>query len=96
MDHRDFLRTEFYNDFLARDGLYYGMNLHVFEGDTPVADWRIWRGRRRENFERRSLAILDLLAPHLRNATRIARVQVPVEADAVSARLAVDSTSSPR
>jgi DNA-binding CsgD family transcriptional regulator len=74
MDHRDFLRTEFYNDFLARDGLYYGVNLHVFEGDTPIADWRIWRGRRRENFERRSLAILDLLAPHLRNATRIARL----------------------
>src|SRR3954447_26527345 len=37
MDHRDFLRTEFYNDFLAKDGLYYGVNLHVFDGDSPVA-----------------------------------------------------------
>lgn len=74
LDQRDFLRTEFYNDFLARDGLCYGVNLHVYDGDLPVADWRIWRGRRRENFDRRSLEILDLLAPHLRNATRIARL----------------------
>lgn len=73
MDHRDFLRTEFYNDFLAKDGLYYGVNLHVFDGDSPVADWRIWRCRRRENFGHRSLEILNLLAPHLLNATRIAR-----------------------
>lgn len=73
MDHRDFLRTEFYNDFLAHDGLYYGVNLHVFDGDSPLADWRIWRGRRRDNFDQRSLEILDLLAPHLRNATRIAQ-----------------------
>lgn len=74
LDQRDFLRTEFYNDFLARDGLYYGVNLHVYDGDLPIADWRIWRGRHRQNFDRRSLAILDLLAPHLRNATRIARL----------------------
>lgn len=73
MDHRDFLRTEFYNDFLAKDGLYYGVNLHVFDGECPVADWRIWRGRQREDFGRRSLEILNLLAPHLLNATRIAR-----------------------
>jgi DNA-binding CsgD family transcriptional regulator len=74
MDHRDFLRTEFYNDFLALDGLYYGVNLHVFAGDCPVADWRIWRSRRRDNFGQRSLEMLNLLGPHLLNATRIARL----------------------
>ena len=95
MDHRDFLRTEFYNDFLARDGLYYGVNLHVFDGDCPLADWRIWRSRRRENFERRSLEILDLLAPHLRNAMRIAQFlssrksKAPVECSVATIR---DST----
>jgi len=73
MDHRDFLRTEFYNDFLAHDGLYYGVNLHVFDGDCPVADWRIWRSRRRDDFSKRSLEILNLLSPHLLNATRTAR-----------------------
>jgi DNA-binding CsgD family transcriptional regulator len=74
MTQRDFLRTEFYNDFLARDGLHYGMNLHVFEGDCPVADWRIWRSRWREGFDRRSLEILDMFVPHLRNAMRIAQL----------------------
>lgn len=71
MEQRDFERTEFYNDFLRRDGLHFGVNLHVYDGDSPVADWRIWRSRRRENFDRRSLDILDMLAPHLRNATLI-------------------------
>jgi DNA-binding CsgD family transcriptional regulator len=74
MSQRDFLRTEFYNDFLARDGLHYGINLHVYEGDCPVADWRIWRNRQRAPFDRRSLEILNMFAPHLRNATRIAQL----------------------
>lgn len=74
MSQRDFLRTEFYNDFLARDGLYYGLNLHVFEGNCPITDWRIWRSRRREAFDRRSLEILDMFAPHLRNAMRVTRL----------------------
>lgn len=74
MSQRDFLRTEFYNDFLARDGLHYGINLHVFDADSPAADWRIWRSRHREAFDRRSLEILDMLAPHLRNATRVAQL----------------------
>ena len=69
MEQRDFERTEFYNDFLRRDGLHFGVNLHVYDGDCPIADWRIWRSRRRENFERRNLEILNMLAPHLRNAT---------------------------
>lgn len=69
LEQRDFERTEFYNDFLRHDGLHFGVNLHVYDGDCPIADWRIWRSRRRENFDRRSLEILDMLAPHLRNAT---------------------------
>lgn len=77
MDQRDFERTEFYNDFLRCDGLYYGVNLHVYDGDFPIADWRIWRKRGRENFERHSLEMLDFLAPHLRNATRLDRLVRP-------------------
>ncbi len=77
MDQRNFERTEFYNDFLRCDGLYYGVNLHVCDGDFPLADWRIWRNRRRENFEGHSLEILDVLAPHLRNATRLERLMHP-------------------
>ena len=74
IEQRDFERTEFYNDFLRCDGLYFGVNLHVYDGGCPIADWRIWRSRRRENFERRSLDILNMLAPHLRNATLMAQL----------------------
>lgn len=80
MDRSALSRTEFFNDFLAVDGLHFGVNLHVYDGDTPLADWRIWRSRRRDDFERRDLEILDLLAPHLRNATRLARRIAGVEA----------------
>jgi len=80
MDQSALSRTEFFNDFLAVDGLHFGVNLHVFDGDTPLADWRIWRSRQRADFDRRDLEILDLLAPHLRNATRLARRIAGVEA----------------
>src|SRR5882757_3435848 len=53
MDRSALSRTEFFNDFLAVDGLHFGMNLHVYDGDTPLADWRIWRSRHRNDFDRR-------------------------------------------
>ena len=80
MDRSALSRTEFFNDFLAVDGLHFGVNLHVYDGATPLADWRIWRSRRRTDFDRRDLEILDLLAPHLRNVTRFVRWIAGVEA----------------
>ena len=61
---RELIRTEFYNDFLARDGLHYGLNLYVYDGDVNIADMRIWRNRRRENFDDSDLQILDVIKPH--------------------------------
>jgi DNA-binding CsgD family transcriptional regulator len=63
-------RTEFYNDFLARDGLHHGINLFVFdaEGRRDLGDLRIWRARSRPDFESRDLDILDALCPFLRAA----------------------------
>ncbi len=63
-------RTEFYNDFLARDGLHHGVNLFVFdaEGRRDLGDLRIWRARNRPDFDSRDLDILDALCPFLRAA----------------------------
>lgn len=58
-------RTEFFNDFLARDGLHWGVNLYAWSGDRNIGDMRIWRDRRRENFSRDDLALLDLVRPAL-------------------------------
>jgi hypothetical protein len=63
MPQRELIRTEFYNDFLARDGLYYGLNLYVHDGDINIADMRIWRNRRRENFDDADLQILEAYPP---------------------------------
>jgi DNA-binding CsgD family transcriptional regulator len=73
----ELVRTEFYNDFLARDGLHYGLNLYVYDGDTNIGDIRIWRNRRRENFDSSDLEVLDLIRPHfcnsMRNVLRLSR-----------------------
>lgn len=70
LPQRELVRTEFYNDFLARDGLHYGLNLYVHDGDVNIADMRIWRSRRRENFEDSDLQMLDMIKPHFRNAMK--------------------------
>lgn len=71
MAQQDLINTEFFNDFLDKDGLYYGINIYVYDkGNKNIGDFRIWRTRKRENFDRRELEILDMIAPHFRNAMR--------------------------
>jgi DNA-binding CsgD family transcriptional regulator len=62
------IRTEFYNDFLARDGLHHGVNMFIFDGERDLGDLRIWRARGRPEFCERDLDLLDALEPHLRRA----------------------------
>lgn len=59
----ELVRTEFFNDFLARDGLYWGVNLYAWEGGRNIGDMRIWRDRRRENFGPEDLLLLDMILP---------------------------------
>tara|TARA_R110002020_G_scaffold37830_21_gene114125 strand:+ start:3951 stop:4709 length:759 start_codon:yes stop_codon:yes gene_type:complete len=65
-------RTEFFNDFLARDGLHYGMNYHGHDGVRHVGDLRIWRRRGKANFDRAELALLDVIGPAFTSAMRTA------------------------
>ena len=46
-----------------RDGLYWGVNLYSYAGERNIGDLRIWRGRRRENFDARTLDLLRLVEP---------------------------------
>ena len=71
-------RTEFFNDFLARDGLYWGVNLYAWQADRNIGDMRIWRDRKRENFTRDDLEILDLVRPALVAALHRSRDVVDV------------------
>jgi DNA-binding CsgD family transcriptional regulator len=63
MPQRDLMRTEFFNDFLARDGLYWGVNAYSYVGNRNIGDIRIWRSRRRDNFDARTLELLRLIEP---------------------------------
>lgn len=68
LPRRDMIRTEFYNDFLARDGLHHGINMYVFDGDRDLGDFRIWRAAGRPDFESREIDLLAGLEPFLRGA----------------------------
>lgn len=81
MPHRALVRTEFFNDFLARDGLHWGINLHAFDGDHALGDLRIWRGRHRQDFEPHDTALLNLIEPAFIAALRRTQaVSAPVMA----------------
>ncbi len=56
-------KTEFFNDFLARDGLHWGVNLYAWSGNTNIGDMRIWRDKRRENFTAGDVELLNLVRP---------------------------------
>ena len=75
--HAQLRRTEFFNDFLARDGLHWGINLHAFDGARALGDLRIWRGRHRREFEVRDKQLLDLIEPAFIAALRRSQPPAP-------------------
>ena len=71
--HEHLRKTEFFNDFLQHDGLYWGVNLYAWSQGKNLGDMRIWRDRRRENFSDDELRLLDMLLPAF--VTALARAQ---------------------
>lgn len=63
MPQRELMRTPFFNEFLARDGLHWGMNLHAFDGERALGDLRIWRRQARGDFGAHEKALLELIEP---------------------------------
>ncbi|WP_046111336.1 helix-turn-helix transcriptional regulator [Aquincola tertiaricarbonis] len=70
-------RTEFFNDFLARDGLHWGINLYAWDGADNIGDMRIWRDRRHANFSDDDRDLLDLVRPAFVAALRRSRTAPP-------------------
>ncbi|WP_213761621.1 helix-turn-helix transcriptional regulator [Caballeronia sp. dw_19] len=66
----ELVRTEFFNDFLARDFLYWGMNVHVPIDGESTGDIRIWRSQQKGNFDATDLALLAIIAPAFGAALR--------------------------
>ncbi len=70
MEHRKLVKTEFFTDFLARDGLCYGINFYAYSYGRNIGDVRIWRGRHSGDFEQRDAELLDAIGPAFTNAMR--------------------------
>lgn len=65
ISRHDLRKTEFYNDFLARDGMHTGINLFCDINGGELADLRIWRSSTRPEFTDREINLLTVLAPYL-------------------------------
>lgn len=75
-------RTEFFNDFLARDGLHWGINLFAWDGAHNIGDLRIWRDRRHDNFDDDDRVLLDFVRPAFVAALKRCRSTAPAAAPA--------------
>ncbi len=91
MPQKELVKTEFFNDFLASDGLYYGVNLYVYEGDDNIGDIRVWRNRDRPNFDRETLCLLDMIKPHFCNAMKNIRLFARQSSSGISAQVTLSS-----
>ena len=76
MPQEELEKTEFFNDFLMREGLHHGINVYAYDGDLNIGDLRVWRAKRRPDFGKRDAALLDAILPHFRNALRNVRAIV--------------------
>jgi len=73
MQQHDLVRTEFFNDFLMKDGLYWGVNVYAWDRDQNIGDMRIWRSKRRDDFDDTAMALLRLIQPAFTTALRRSR-----------------------
>lgn len=63
LPQRDLMQTEFFNDFLAKDGLHWGVNLYAWHQGHNIGDMRIWRDKRRDNYTEDEMRLLDMILP---------------------------------
>lgn len=73
MPQKELEKTEFFNDFLMKDGLHHGINVYAYDGDLNIGDLRVWRSRNRPNFGKNEADLLNFILPYFRNALRNAR-----------------------
>lgn len=88
-------QTEFFNDFLCKDGLYWGVNLYAWDQGKNIGDMRIWRDKRQENFSNEDMQLLDMILPAF-SASLVRARQQPTAASNQRILLAANTNLSPR
>ncbi len=92
MPQKELEKTEFFNDFLMKDGLHHGINVYAYDGDLNIGDLRIWRAKNQPDFGKHEAALLDAILPHFRNALRNVRVIATAQGMANLWRELLDNT----
>lgn len=95
LPQQELMKTEFFNDFLARDGLHHGVNLFAWDGERNLGDLRIWRGGQRGPFDRDTLDLLRLVQPAFTGALRRLRDRPVAATTASTAAAAAAMPASP-
>jgi DNA-binding CsgD family transcriptional regulator len=71
MPEDEFRRTEFYQDYLRRTGVFYGLGGLVERADGRIAVFGVQRGYEDGRFSAESVGLVALLMPHLKRAYRL-------------------------
>lgn len=71
MPDDEFRRTEFYQDYLRRTEVFYGLGGLVERADGKIAVFGVQRGYANGRFEAESVALVGALMPHLKRAYRM-------------------------
>ena len=81
---KELVKTEYFNDFLWRDGLYWGMSSFATIDGDRTGDMRIWRGRNTSSFDDTELALLQILTPAFGAALKRTHVHSVIEIASVA------------
>jgi DNA-binding CsgD family transcriptional regulator len=73
LPQQELARTEFFNDFLGRERMHWGINVYFYAQQVCVGDFRIWRQREHGNFAPNEVELLRLVEPAISAA--LARLQ---------------------
>jgi len=71
MPENEFRRTEFYQDYLRRTGVFYGLGGLVERADGRIAVFGVQRGYEDGRFPEESVSLVAALMPHLKRAYRL-------------------------
>ena len=68
MRDADFLRSEFYQDYLRQSDIFYALGTTVERTPDHMAVFGVQRGHRKGPFSKEAANMVELIAPHLRQA----------------------------
>ena len=92
--HEEFVKTGFYNDFMARYGIVHGMFGLVENSSTRWASLSLFRSSRAKEFRHFDLEIIHLLIPHIQRAFKLHFQLSQLEARTTSLEGALDMLST--